>query len=76
MTVLTLPHSTEDWSITEANGATVAEVNKNMQQWLNGPKSPGLVILEHEVTPERLYIHPSHLTRFAALHAVRRNVHG
>jgi hypothetical protein len=76
MTVLTLPRSTEDWSITEANGATVAEVNKNMQQWLNGPKSPGLVILEHEVTPEPSDMYASRLTHFAALRAVRRNVYG
>ena len=43
-------HSTEDWSIGEANGATRPEVNANLQKWITGPKSPGLIILEHELS--------------------------
>jgi chitin deacetylase len=39
---------TADWSIT--TGATsVAAVDKSLQGWLHGPKSPGLIVLEHEV---------------------------
>lgn len=42
--------STADWSITK--GATsVAAVNKSLQTWFHGPKSPGLIVLEHEVCP-------------------------
>ena len=42
--------STEDWSIGESGGATRDQVNANLQKWITGPKSPGLIILEHELT--------------------------
>ena len=42
--------STEDWSIGEAGGATRPEVNANLEKWITGPKSPGLIILEHELS--------------------------
>ncbi|KAF9451726.1 carbohydrate esterase family 4 protein [Macrolepiota fuliginosa MF-IS2] len=38
---------TEDWSL-GAGGTTIEEVGTQMDSWLSGPKSPGLVILEHE----------------------------
>lgn len=41
---------TEDWSIGEAGGTTAAAVATNLQTWITGPKSPGLIILEHELT--------------------------
>ncbi|KAL0950031.1 hypothetical protein HGRIS_010039 [Hohenbuehelia grisea] len=40
-------HDTEDWSIA-SGGTTMQAVNSSMSQWLAGPKSPGLIILEHE----------------------------
>ncbi|KAI0743073.1 hypothetical protein C8Q80DRAFT_1273630 [Daedaleopsis nitida] len=42
--------STEDWSIGEANGATRPGVDANLKKWISGAKSPGLIILEHELT--------------------------
>lgn len=42
--------STEDWSIGEAGGATLTGVHASLTKWLTGPKSPGLIILEHELT--------------------------
>ncbi len=45
-----LHHSTEDWSIGEASGTTRPVVNQSLQKWITGPKSPGLVILEHELS--------------------------
>ncbi|KAF8897534.1 carbohydrate esterase family 4 protein [Infundibulicybe gibba] len=42
---------TRDWSIS-TNGTTAAAVNASMQQWLTGPKSPGLIILEHEINDQ------------------------
>ncbi|KAF9651150.1 glycoside hydrolase/deacetylase [Thelephora ganbajun] len=39
---------TSDWSL--PGGTTLQAINASMTQWLNGPKSPGLVILEHELT--------------------------
>jgi hypothetical protein len=41
---------TEDWTLTLANGTTPAIINASMTQWLTGPKTPGLIILEHELT--------------------------
>lgn len=31
-------------------GTTPQAINASMTKWLNGPKSPGLMILEHELT--------------------------
>ena len=41
--------STLDWSLT-TGGTTPEAVNASLTQWLTGPKSPGLIILEHELT--------------------------
>jgi len=41
---------TDDWSIGEPGGTTVEAVNANLTAWITGPKSPGLIILEHELT--------------------------
>jgi len=40
---------TGDWSIS-TGGTTLAAVEANLQKWITGPKSPGLIILEHELT--------------------------
>ena len=42
--------STEDWSIGSPGGATLPAVEANLQKWISGPKSPGLIILEHELS--------------------------
>ncbi|KAJ7753528.1 carbohydrate esterase family 4 protein [Mycena metata] len=42
---------TEDWSLTETPPpTTTAVIAGQMNTWLNGPKSPGLMILEHELS--------------------------
>ncbi|KIJ20540.1 carbohydrate esterase family 4 protein [Paxillus involutus ATCC 200175] len=42
---------TDDWSLTEVPPGTTAEaIASQMQTWLTGPKSPGLIILEHELS--------------------------
>ncbi|TDL29874.1 glycoside hydrolase/deacetylase [Rickenella mellea] len=43
---------TSDWSLGQAGGTTLDAINANMQKWLTGPKSPGLIILEHELTKD------------------------
>ncbi|KLO19951.1 glycoside hydrolase/deacetylase [Schizopora paradoxa] len=48
LTAIIWNHDTEDWAI-PSGGQTLDGVNNNMQQWLTGPKSPGLIILEHEL---------------------------
>ena len=40
--------STNDWTM-ETGGTTLQAINTSMTKWLNGPKSPGLIILEHEL---------------------------
>ncbi|KAJ6556017.1 hypothetical protein B0H19DRAFT_1151791 [Mycena capillaripes] len=42
---------TEDWSLTETPAPTnTTFIAGQMNTWLNGPKSPGLMILEHELS--------------------------
>ncbi|EIN10617.1 glycoside hydrolase/deacetylase, partial [Punctularia strigosozonata HHB-11173 SS5] len=40
---------TEDWSLT-SGGTTPEKVASSLHQWITGPKSPGLIILEHELS--------------------------
>jgi len=42
--------STSDWTLGESGGATPQSINASMTRWINGPKSPGLMILEHELS--------------------------
>ncbi|KAJ7221447.1 hypothetical protein GGX14DRAFT_558943 [Mycena pura] len=40
-----------NWSLSDSPpGTTAAKINASMTQWLTGPKSPGLIILEHELS--------------------------
>jgi peptidoglycan/xylan/chitin deacetylase (PgdA/CDA1 family) len=41
-------NDTNDWEIATGQ-TTLAQVNASLTTWLTGPKSPGLVILEHEL---------------------------
>ncbi|KIY71454.1 carbohydrate esterase family 4 protein [Cylindrobasidium torrendii FP15055 ss-10] len=49
LTTIIWNQDTEDWSLT-TGGTTPQAINASMTEWLNGPKSPGLVILEHELS--------------------------
>ena len=48
----TLPSSSEDWTLETAGGTTLDAIQANFQTWFNGSKSPGLIILEHELYNE------------------------
>ncbi|KAI1786526.1 glycoside hydrolase/deacetylase [Ganoderma leucocontextum] len=50
LTTVIWNQDTEDWSVGEATGTTRENVDQNLQKWISAPKSPGLVILEHELT--------------------------
>ncbi|KAH9936960.1 carbohydrate esterase family 4 protein [Amylocystis lapponica] len=50
LTTIFWNQDTEDWSIGEAGGTTSAKVNASLTKWFTGPKSPGLIILEHELS--------------------------
>ncbi|KAK0206558.1 hypothetical protein DFS33DRAFT_1272999 [Desarmillaria ectypa] len=42
---------TDDWSLA-TGGNTMQAISDNMNRWLTGPKTPGLIILEHELTTD------------------------
>jgi len=43
---------TNDWAIGSKPDITVDSVKGTMQQWFTGPKSPGLLALEHELNQD------------------------
>ena len=46
---------TEDWSMSDSPpGTTLTQIEKDMTSWLTGSKSPGLIILEHELTNDTI----------------------
>ncbi|KAI0774298.1 hypothetical protein C8Q74DRAFT_1218124 [Fomes fomentarius] len=49
LTTVIWNQDTEDWSVGSPGGSTVDQVNADLHKWITGPKSPGLVILEHEL---------------------------
>lgn len=51
LTTVVWNQDTNDWSLSDSPpGTTAAKVNASLTQWLTGPKSPGLIILEHELS--------------------------
>jgi len=48
LTTVIWNQDTEDWSI-PTDGTTAKIIAQNFQKWLTGPKTPGLIILEHEL---------------------------
>ncbi|KAL5530059.1 hypothetical protein ACEPAF_6316 [Sanghuangporus sanghuang] len=51
MTAVMWNQDTEDWSMASTPpGTTMDQIHTEMTRWLTGPKSPGLIILEHELT--------------------------
>ncbi|KAH7929448.1 carbohydrate esterase family 4 protein [Leucogyrophana mollusca] len=49
LTTVIWNQDTDDWSLHEAGGTTLDKIATLMQTWLTGPKTPGLIILEHEL---------------------------
>ena len=43
-------HDTSDWAIGSTPGITEQTVEGNMTQWFTGSKSPGILMLEHELS--------------------------
>jgi len=50
LTTILWNQDTGDWSLTTQGGTTLGAVNASMTKWLTGPKTPGLIILEHELS--------------------------
>ncbi|KAF7352789.1 Carbohydrate esterase family 4 protein [Mycena venus] len=51
LTTVIWNQDTEDWSLT-SGGTTAQIINASMTEWITGPKSPGLIILEHELSDQ------------------------
>ncbi|KAJ6539347.1 hypothetical protein B0H19DRAFT_1269671 [Mycena capillaripes] len=51
LTTVIWNQDTEDWSLT-TGGTTAQVINASMTEWITGPKSPGLIILEHELSDQ------------------------
>ncbi|KAJ6562645.1 carbohydrate esterase family 4 protein [Mycena capillaripes] len=53
LTTIIWNQDTEDWSLTDSPpGTTAAKISSSMHDWLTGSKNPGLIILEHELSPQ------------------------
>jgi len=52
MTAIHWNQDTNDWSLTDNGGTTSGAIAKSMNKWLTGPKSPGLIVLEHELSDQ------------------------
>ncbi|KAK7044290.1 carbohydrate esterase family 4 protein [Favolaschia claudopus] len=53
LTTVIWNQNTADYTLTETPPYTTPEkIQSDMKKWMTGPKSPGLVILEHELTKE------------------------
>ncbi|KAF7345292.1 Carbohydrate esterase family 4 protein [Mycena sanguinolenta] len=51
LTTIVWNQDTNDWSLTDSPpGTTQAKINASMYEWLTGPTTPGLIILEHELS--------------------------
>ncbi|KDQ51243.1 carbohydrate esterase family 4 protein [Jaapia argillacea MUCL 33604] len=49
LTTIVWNQDTDDWNL-GLDGVTADSIQANMVNWLTGPKTPGLIILEHELS--------------------------
>lgn len=57
MTTVFWNQDTEDWSLSDPTPIyTGQQIQDLLAKWLSGPKSPGLIILEHELTDDTVGI--------------------
>ena len=50
LTTVIWNQDSQDWTQSAAGGATPASIQAAFTGWLNGPRTPGLIVLEHEIT--------------------------
>lgn len=50
LTTVIWNQDSQDWTQSAPGGATLPSIQAAFTRWLNGPRSPGLVVLEHEIT--------------------------
>ncbi|KAJ7068275.1 hypothetical protein C8F01DRAFT_1050292 [Mycena amicta] len=66
LTTVIWNQDTEDWSLTTQGGTTSQKINASMTEWITGPKSPGLIILEHELSDQSV---AAFMAAFPVMHA-------
>ena len=42
--------SSQDWTLGAQGGVTLQGIQANFQRWLSGPQTPGLIVLQHELS--------------------------
>ncbi|KAI0278828.1 hypothetical protein BGY98DRAFT_1077813 [Russula aff. rugulosa BPL654] len=52
LTTIIWNNDSEDWTLETPGGTTPEAIQANFQRWLSGPTTPGLIVLEHELTDE------------------------
>ncbi|KAI0005091.1 hypothetical protein BJV74DRAFT_762820 [Russula compacta] len=50
LTAIVWNNDSEDWTLDTPGGTTLDAIQTNFQQWLSGPQTTGLIVLEHELT--------------------------
>ncbi|KAI0307086.1 glycoside hydrolase/deacetylase [Multifurca ochricompacta] len=51
LTTVVWNRDTADWTLGLPGGTSPQAIQANFQNWLSGPRTPGLMILEHELSP-------------------------
>lgn len=51
LTTVVWNNDSEDWTMA-SNGTTLPAIQQQFTNWLNGPRTPGLIVLEHEITAD------------------------
>jgi chitin deacetylase len=51
LTTVVWNQDSQDWTMA-SGGTTLPAIQQAFTGWLNGPRSPGLIVLEHEITPD------------------------
>ncbi|KAI0036748.1 carbohydrate esterase family 4 protein, partial [Vararia minispora EC-137] len=65
LTTVVWNQDTADWSLGSSGGTTQTAINSNFDKWLSGSKSPGLIILEHELMNTTVQAFKTNYPKFA-----------
>ncbi|KIM25956.1 carbohydrate esterase family 4 protein [Serendipita vermifera MAFF 305830] len=52
LTTVIWNQDSQDWTMAAPGGTTLPAIQASFTRWLNGPRSPGLIVLEHEITAD------------------------
>ncbi|KAG8839891.1 hypothetical protein FRC18_000014 [Serendipita sp. 400] len=52
MTTVIWNQDSQDWTMAAPGGTTLPAIQAAFTRWLNGPRNPGLIVLQHEITAD------------------------